>query len=40
MRKINKLIVHCTATPEFKDFTVEDVTGWHVKGNGLSLIHI
>ena len=36
MRKINKLIVHCTATPEFKDFTLEDVRGWHVKGNGWS----
>lgn len=36
MRKINKLIVHCTATPEFKDFDVEDVREWHVKGNGWS----
>ena len=36
MRKINKLIVHCTATPQFKDFTVDDVRGWHVKGNGWS----
>ena len=36
MREINKLIVHCTATPEFIDFTLEDVIGWHVKGNGWS----
>lgn len=36
MRKINKLIVHCTATPEFKDFDVEDIREWHVKGNGWS----
>ena len=36
MRKINKLIVHCTATPEFKDFNVDDVRGGHVKGNGWS----
>ena len=36
MRKINKLIVHCTATPEFKDFDVDDVRGWHVRGNGWS----
>jgi N-acetylmuramoyl-L-alanine amidase len=36
MRKINKLIVHCTATPEFKDFNVDDVRDWHVKGNGWS----
>lgn len=36
MRKIDKLIVHCTATPEFKDFDVKDVRDWHVKGNGWS----
>ncbi len=36
MRKINKLIVHCSATPEFKDFDVDDITEWHVKGNGWS----
>ena len=36
MRKINKLIVHCTATPEFKNFDIEDVRDWHVKGNGWS----
>ena len=36
MRNIDKLIVHCTATPEFKDFDVEDVRSWHVKGNGWS----
>ena len=36
MRTINKLIVHCTATPEFKDFDVEDVREWHVNGNGWS----
>jgi N-acetylmuramoyl-L-alanine amidase len=36
MRKINKLIVHCSATPEFKDFDVDDIREWHVKGNGWS----
>ncbi len=36
MRKIDKLIVHCTATPEFKDFDVSDIRDWHVKGNGWS----
>lgn len=36
MRNIDKLIVHCTATPEFKNFDVEDVRSWHVKGNGWS----
>lgn len=33
MRKIDKLIVHCSATPEFKYFDVDDITEWHVKGN-------
>lgn len=36
MRDIKKLIVHCSATPEFKDFDVEDIREWHVKGNGWS----
>jgi len=31
MRKINEIIVHCAATPEGKDFTVEDITRWHRK---------
>jgi N-acetylmuramoyl-L-alanine amidase len=29
MRKINEIIVHCSATPEGKDFTVEDIDRWH-----------
>jgi N-acetylmuramoyl-L-alanine amidase len=29
MRKINLIIVHCSATPEGKDYTVEDITRWH-----------
>lgn len=29
MRKINKIIVHCTATPEGKDYHVKDVDKWH-----------
>ena len=29
MRKINEIIVHCTATPEGKDFTVADIDRWH-----------
>lgn len=36
MRKINKLIVHCSATPEYKNFDVNDIREWHVKGNGWS----
>ena len=28
-RKITEIIVHCAATPEGKDFTVDDITRWH-----------
>ena len=34
MRPIDKIIVHCTATPRNKDFSAEDIRDWHVKGNG------
>lgn len=29
VRNINKIIIHCSATPEGKDFTVFDITKWH-----------
>lgn len=29
MRKINEIIVHCTATPEGKNFKAADIDGWH-----------
>jgi N-acetylmuramoyl-L-alanine amidase len=29
MRTINKIIVHCSATPEGKDYTVKDIDRWH-----------
>ena len=29
MRKITEIIVHCSATPEGKDFNVADITRWH-----------
>ena len=29
MRKINEIIVHCSATPEGKDFTAKDIDSWH-----------
>lgn len=35
-RNITKIIVHCTATPEGRDVSVEDVRSWHVKDNGWS----
>ncbi len=28
-RKINKIVVHCSATKEGKDHTVEDIKHWH-----------
>lgn len=38
MRKITKIIIHCAATPEGKDYTVEQIRQWHTtpkpKGNG------
>lgn len=34
-RKINKIIVHCTATKEGIDYTVNDVRKWHL-GRGYS----
>lgn len=29
MRKITEIIIHCSATTEDKDFTVEDIDRWH-----------
>lgn len=37
MRKIDKIIVHCTATPEGREVTVEQVTQWH-KARGFRTI--
>lgn len=33
MRKINELIVHCSATPEGRDIKTETIRDWHVNGN-------
>ncbi len=33
MRKINKIIVHCSATPEGREVTVKEIDKWH-KANG------
>lgn len=30
-RYISKLIVHCSATPEGKDYTTEDIKRWHLQ---------
>ncbi len=29
MRSINEIIIHCSATPEGKEFTVSDIDRWH-----------
>lgn len=29
MRKISKIIIHCSATPEGRDYTVADINRWH-----------
>lgn len=36
-RTINEIIVHCTATPEGKDYTIADITNWH-KQRGFTTI--
>ena len=35
-RKIEKIIIHCAATPEGRDIKMETIKSWHVKGNGWS----
>lgn len=29
MREITEIIIHCTATPEGRDYTVEQIREWH-----------
>lgn len=33
MRKIDTLIIHCTATPEGRDVSVDTIRQWHVRDN-------
>lgn len=37
MREINKIIIHCSATPEGREHTVADITAWH-KARGFATI--
>ena len=30
MRDINKIILHCSATPEYRDVSVKDIRQWHL----------
>ena len=34
MRKINKIIIHCTATTEGRDVSIDEVRRWHVEERG------
>jgi len=34
VRKIDKIIVHCSATPKGKHFDVDEIRRWHVEGRG------
>ena len=36
MRKINKIIIHCSATPEGRDVSPEEIKRWHVEERGWS----
>jgi len=36
MRNIDKIIIHCSATPEFRDVTTDDLYNWHVVQHGWS----
>jgi|TARA_R100001440_G_scaffold8905_1_gene16734 N-acetylmuramoyl-L-alanine amidase len=36
MRDLNRIILHCSATREGKDFSVDTIRGWHVNGRGWS----
>ncbi len=36
MRSIAKIIIHCTATPEGRDISIEDLRKWHVEERGWS----
>lgn len=36
MRAIDKIIIHCSATPPDMDIGAKEIRNWHVKGNGWS----
>ena len=36
MRKINKIIIHCSATPEGREVSKKDLHKWHVEERGWS----
>lgn len=36
MRKLEKVILHCSATPAGRDVSTEEIRKWHVEGNSWS----
>jgi len=34
MRKLSRIIIHHTATPNDREVTIDEIRGWHVKDNG------
>jgi N-acetylmuramoyl-L-alanine amidase len=36
MRDLKRIILHCSATKEGQDFSVDTIRGWHVNGRGWS----
>ncbi len=36
MRHIDKIILHCSATREGRDYSVDTLRKWHVEGRGWS----
>lgn len=36
MRDINRIIIHCSATPEGRDIDAATIRDWHMNGNGWS----
>jgi N-acetylmuramoyl-L-alanine amidase len=38
MAKLKFLVIHCTATPEGREVTAEDIRNWHLKGRGWSRV--
>lgn len=36
LRKINKIIIHCSDSPDTQDIGAKEIREWHTKGNGWS----
>ena len=38
MSKLQYLVLHCTATPEGREVSKQDIIDWHIKGRGWSVV--